>query len=120
MRFVDREEEMQRLRRLVSRREAALAVLYGRRRIGKTRLLVEWVRASGGVYTVADQSAPEIQRRYFREALAARLPGLADVEFRDWRGLLNQLAREARRERWRGPIVFDELPYLVVASPELP
>jgi AAA+ ATPase superfamily predicted ATPase len=120
MRFIDRGEEMERLDRLVESGEAELVVIYGRRRIGKTRLLLEWSEKHGGLYTVADQSAPEIQRRYFAEAVAERLPGFAEVTYPDWRRLLTRLAREAGREGWRGPLILDELPYLVVASPELP
>lgn len=120
MRFVNRTAELARLDRLARSEEGGLAVVYGRRRIGKTRLLLEWVRRHGGLYTVADLSAAEIQRRYFAEAVAGRLPGFADVDYRDWRTLLARLAREARATSWRGPIVFDELPYLVIGSPDLP
>ncbi len=120
MDFIDRIEEMQRLDRLMASREGGLAVVYGRRRIGKTRLLLEWSARHGGLYTVADQSAARIQRRYFAEAVGARLPGFADVDYRDWRGLLERLAREAAAAKLRGPFIFDELPYLVAVSPELP
>lgn len=120
MRFLDRTEEMRRLERLVTRPEGGLAVVYGRRRIGKTRLLLEWVRRHGGLYSVADTSAAEVQRRYFAGVVEERLPGFADVEYRDWSSLLVRLAREARGAGWCGPVVFDELPYLVLATPELP
>ncbi len=120
MRFVDRTEEMARLDRLAASEEGGLAVVYGRRRIGKTRLLLEWSAKSGGLYSVADQSAAEIQRRYVAEAFAAKLPGFADVDYRDWRTLLARLAREAQTAGLRGPFIFDELPYLVGSSPELP
>ena len=111
---------MARLLAVSHRREGGLVVVWGRRRIGKTRLLVEWVRKTGGVYTVADTSSSEIQRRYFALSVEARLPGFADVDYRDWTSLLSRLALEAKRNRWRGPIVIDELPYLVLAAPELP
>jgi hypothetical protein len=120
MDFIDRREELDRLDRLARRTQGGLAVVYGRRRIGKTRLLLEWVARHGGLYTVADQSAPGIQRRYCSEAVASRLPGFSDVEYPDWRRLLGRLAKEAREQRWRGPIVFDEFPYLVSASHDLP
>jgi len=120
MDFIDRIEELDRLDRMTTGAEGALAVLYGRRRIGKTRLLLEWSRRHGGLYTIADQSAPEIQRRYFAEAVAEYLPGFADVNYRDWRAVLQRLAKEARIQGWRGPVIFDELPYTVVASPEMP
>jgi uncharacterized protein len=120
MLFLNRTEEMERLDRLASREDGGLAVVYGRRRIGKTRLLLEWSRRHGGLYTVADQSSGEIQRRYFAQAVAERLAGFGDVEYPDWRTLLTRLAREAEMTDWRGPLVIDELPYLVTVSPDLP
>ncbi len=120
MLFVNRQEELLRLDRFAAREEGGLAVLYGRRRVGKTRLLLEWASRHDGLYTVADQSAPELQRRYFAEAVSGRLPGFAEVEYRDWRSLFSRLAREAQLADWRGPLIFDELPYLALASPELP
>ncbi|MBA2319574.1 MAG: ATP-binding protein [Deltaproteobacteria bacterium] len=119
MQFLNREAEIGRLDALVQR-GGGLAVVVGRRRIGKTRLLVEWSQKHAGAYTVADQSAAEVQRRYFAEAFAPVFPGFADVTYPDWRSLLTRLSREARATGWRGPVIFDELPYLVVASPDLP
>ncbi len=120
MQFVDRRDEMLRLHHAMASEEAAFIVVWGRRRVGKTRLLLDWARGEGGIYWVADESSAPIQRRYFSEAIAARLPGFADVEYPDWAALLTRLSREARQARWRGPLVIDELPYLVAASPELP
>src|SRR3954469_6953923 len=120
MLFLDRQNELTRLRRVADSEESGLVVVYGRRRVGKTRLLLEWAKRHSGLYTVADQSAAELQRRYFAEAVSERLPGFAEVEYRDWRSLLSRLAREAQTAGWKGPLIFDELPYLVLASPELP
>lgn len=39
----DRRAETTRLDRLAGRRDGAFGVLWGRRRVGKARLLVEWV-----------------------------------------------------------------------------
>lgn len=118
--FVNRLEELSRLNRLAVSGEGGLAVVYGRRRVGKTRLLLEWAERHDGLYTVADQSTPDLQRRYFAEAVAQRLAAFSEVEYRDWRSLFARLAREAKLAEWRGPLILDELPYLVLASPELP
>lgn len=120
MKFIDRKEELNRLDGLMARRPGGLAVVYGRRRIGKTRLLTEWTRKHGGLYTVADLSSARVQMRYFASAASAHLPGFGEVDYPDWQTLLNRLAREARQARWRGPVVFDEFPYLVLSSPEIP
>ena len=118
MQFLNRNDEMRRLDGVLSR-PAAFAVLWGRRRVGKSRLLIEWSRRHGGLYTVADQSAPPVQRRYLAAAVAERFPGFADVEYPDWRSLLMRLAAEAEQQGWPGPFVLDELPYLLAADPTL-
>lgn len=120
MKFLDRNLEMDRLARLAKRRTAGLVALWGRRRVGKTRLLSEWCRHHNGLYTVADQSAEMVQRRYFAEAVSERLPGFNDVAYPDWNSLLRRLSTDARAAGWKGPLVFDEFPHLVAASPSLP
>jgi len=95
-------------------------IIWGRRRMGKSRLLLEWTQKHKGIYYTADESAASIQRKYFSVALEKALPGFSAVEYPDWVTLFSHLAREAKKARWRGPIVIDELPYLITTSPELP
>lgn len=99
------------------RRPGGFAVIWGRRRVGKSRLLIEWSKRNEGLYTVADQSAPAVQRRYLAAAIAKRFPGFADVEYPDWRAFFARLAAEAASANWRGAFILDELPYLVAADP---
>jgi AAA+ ATPase superfamily predicted ATPase len=112
----DRKRELAALAELEG--DGGLAVIWGRRRIGKTRLLLAW--SQRGVYTVADQSAPHLQRAYFARAISQVLPGFADVTYPDWERLLSRLAADAIAAGFTGPLVIDELPYLVASSPELP
>ncbi|MBI5542976.1 MAG: ATP-binding protein [Deltaproteobacteria bacterium] len=119
MRFFDRQAELARLGSLLRRKEGALAVIWGRRRVGKSRLLLEWCRQAGGLYTVADQSAEAVQRQYFAESLSPRFPSFGEARYPDWRALLRALAREAARESWKGPLIVDELPYLIASAPAL-
>ncbi|HNS19388.1 MAG TPA: ATP-binding protein [Sedimentisphaerales bacterium] len=119
MKFIDRQAEMQRLDRLAARAEGGLAVLWGRRRIGKTRLLLEWCRRHDGLYAVGDQSAPTVQRAYLAQALSTRFETLGEATYPDWTSLLRRIAREAGTTGWRGPLVLDEFPYWVQAGAEL-
>ena len=118
MKFLDRIDEMHRLDAALAR-PSAFAVIWGRRRVGKSRLLIEWCRRHDGLYTVADPSAPSVQRRYLAAAVAERFPGFADVEYPDWRSFVMRLSAEADQTDWRGPFVVDELPYLLAADPSL-
>ncbi len=118
MLFMNRKPELAALAGLGA--EGGLAVVWGRRRIGKTRLLLEWCARTRGVYTVADQSGADDQRAYFARAIAEVLPGFADVTYPSWERLLTRLAADAAAHGFTGPIVIDEVPYLVATSPELP
>lgn len=120
MKFINRKEEMARLNRLIASEEAGLAVIWGRRRVGKSRLLLEWISRHQGVYYMADESSERVQRKYFSIALEQVLPGFSSVEYPDWFTLFSRLAKEALHNNWRGPLVIDELPYLIAATPEFP
>lgn len=119
MRFLNRENELGRLDSLVETGNG-FAVIYGRRRVGKTRLLVEWVRRHGGVYFVADTAAPAQQRARLARAIAQNIDGFDTVEYPNWGVLLERFSREVRVGDRGLPIVLDELPYLVGGDPSLP
>lgn len=99
MQFIDRIEEMARLDSLAGRKSGGLGVIYGRRRVGKTRLAVEWNRKHKGIYTVADQSAPEVQRSYLAEAIGEHFEGFSGAAYKDWRSFFRAFAREAKLGR---------------------
>jgi hypothetical protein len=114
--FLDRARELDRLQRALAG-PAALLVVYGRRRLGKSRLLREALTGRSHVFYVGDARDPALQRRSFAEAVAVRLPGFADVEYPDYDALTRRLWAEAPRDL---VVAIDELPELVARSPELP
>ena len=79
--FVGRETELLLLDRLWARPEATLLILYGRRRVGKTRLLTYWLRQGDAgetgqeqaarrvLYWVAEPSSARDQLRSFSQAV---------------------------------------------------
>lgn len=119
MEFIGRDSEIRRLNRGLARTDS-FSVIWGRRRVGKSRLLIEWCRHCNGLYTVAENTAPEVQRRYLASAVAERFPGFADIEYPSWRALLARLSVEADQLGWPGPFVVDELPHLIAADPGFP
>jgi len=50
LQFVDRNSELEALKRLLDGKKASLVLLYGRRRIGKTRLVYEFMKGKRGLY----------------------------------------------------------------------
>ena len=116
MRFLNRTGELGRLDAALQH-PGSLTAIWGRRRVGKSRLLLEWSSRHDGLYTVADLSAPPVQRRYLAAAVAERFPGFASVEYPDWRSFLDRLRGEAAAAGWPGPLILDELPYLLATDP---
>ncbi len=115
--FLDRREEVRRLRRLLRRDEGSLGVLYGRRRCGKSRILREIMPARSSVFYVGDDREAALQRASLAGEIGRLLEGFGDVAYPDWEGLLARWWREAPSG---AVLVVDELPSLVARSPELP
>src|SRR4051812_45147984 len=69
--FWGRAAELRLLDELARSPRASLLVLYGRRRIGKTRLLTHWIANSGAraLYWVAEPTSSLDQLRSFSQAL---------------------------------------------------
>ncbi len=116
---LNRVAELRRLDAALQRPDG-FAAIWGRRRVGKSRLLLEWCASREGLYTVADGSAAPVQRRYLAGEVARRFPGFSSVEYPDWSSLLDRFRAEAVASGWRGPWVVDELPYLIASDRSLP
>ncbi len=97
---------------------ARLGLLYGRRRLGKSFILDQLARATGGFYHQAleEERAPALQHFAAASAAFAGLPEWAGGRFDDWAVAFRALAEQAAGR----PMVVDEFPYLLRESPELP
>lgn len=105
------------MRRAVRRRDGALVCVYGRRRLGKSRLLHEALAGLRHVYYVGDERDAALQRADLAREMASVLPGFADATYPGWLALLERWWREAPSGT---VLALDEFPFLVRASPELP
>lgn len=116
--LVDRDDERQELAALLERGRPALALLTGRRRIGKTYLLARaWPPEHTFLFT-ASRTTPELNRQQLLHDLAA----WSGVEIRledypTWRTVFRLLVDLAERRTADGParptvIVLDEFQYL--------
>jgi AAA+ ATPase superfamily predicted ATPase len=116
MGFVNRIQELERINHLRARKESMLLVLYGRRRIGKTRLLQQIV-SENDIYFIADQSETPLQIEAFAKIISRYIARFDTVMYPDWESCFLTL-NERLREKIT--IIIDEFPYLVKNAPELP
>ena len=68
--IVDRIEELSALDEEYRRPEASLVVVYGRRRVGKTELLSEFIKGKRALYFLATEESIVENRNSFRLAMA--------------------------------------------------
>ncbi|MBI5485765.1 MAG: ATP-binding protein [Deltaproteobacteria bacterium] len=115
--FLDRGAELARLRRLFARRAPSFAVLYGRRRLGKSRLLREALPSRRAVYAVGDEREAATQRASLAREIGRLLPGFERVTYPEWDALLERWWAEAPDG---AVLALDEFPALVAAAHELP
>lgn len=111
--FVNREEELSTLEDEWKKEGGRLIVLYGRRRIGKTRLLTEFTTGRRGIFYIAEDSSTRIQIEGLKERIADFLNDnlLRTLEIKDWGQLFEYLARNSPKKRFY--LVIDEFSYLI-------
>ncbi len=119
MNFIGRESELHKLD-LEFQRDHGFVVLYGRRRIGKTTLIKEFVKGKNALYFLATE---EIERRNldrFTQTLAhySDQEYLAEASFHDWEALFKIFASYKPLEK--KVLVIDEFQYLVHVNAAFP
>jgi len=120
--FVGRSRELEVLNNLWSSEKARLLILYGRRRVGKTRLLTHWLQSHGkeGLYWVAEPASALTQLRSFSQALMSFIDPEAEVPndftFASWELAFRQLALHAQTRRVA--LFIDEVTYLIDVNPD--
>jgi uncharacterized protein len=121
--FVGRTPELDLLDELYASNKSEFLVLYGRRRVGKTRLLTEWLntRKIQPIFFVSEQDSKESLLRQFSQIVYKKafpsLPVPDTFSFANWDQVWSQIGELAGHERL---VVFiDEFTYIMAADPTL-
>lgn len=109
--FIGREEELRALETAWKKNDFQMAVIYGRRRIGKTTLLREFCKDKKHVFFTAIKTTTERNIELFGQcALNALVPEMNMSSFRSFDDLCVFLGNQCNDERLI--VVIDELPYM--------
>lgn len=118
--FIDREQEMETLQREYAREGSALVILYGRRRVGKTTLISEFIKDKNALFFLASEEAEAQNRNAFKEKVAEFVNSnlLRNADIKSW-DVLFRAIMDTPFER-KPVIVLDEFQYLGKANPAFP
>ena len=121
--FVGRAAESRLLAQAFDSRRSELIPIYGRRRVGKSELILRFMADRPGVYYLGQQSPAGLQvREFLAEAgRALDMPLLADLRARDWRQALLTVAGQwaATHPGSKLVLALDEFQWIAAASPGL-
>jgi len=111
--FVGRKRELDLMEKEWKKKGGSLTILYGRRRIGKTRLLAEFIKGKSGIFYVAEDISPQIQIVRFKEKIAdfTQDEVLRSLDFRDWDQLFAYFAKNLPDKRFY--LCIDEFSYMI-------
>ena len=110
--FIGRQEELKKLNEMYSSGKFECAVIYGRRRVGKTSLIREFIKDKKAVYFVAREVSGMINLNSFStEVYAVTAKELSrNSFFPDWERAFDYIYKISKTERI--VLAIDEYPYL--------
>ena len=118
--FVDREQEIETLQSEYERDASALVVLYGRRRVGKTTLISEFIKDKNALFFLASEESEAQNRNAFKEKVAEFINSdlLRSAEIKNWDVLFKAIMDTPFENK--PVIVLDEFQYLGKSNPAFP
>ena len=115
--FVGRENELRDLNAAYDTGRFQAVVLYGRRRIGKTYLISEFIKDKPHIFFTAQEATDKVNLTLFAEKVSAFFGLHQGVQFASWDAAFAYLGDQAAQKQFI--LAFDELPYACNANPAL-
>lgn len=119
MKFLGREKEILDLEKEYAR-DGGFVVIYGRRRIGKTTLIKQFIKSKTAFYFLATKEVESQSMKRFAGVIARTTDNsvLQKAAFSDWLDLFQAVADYKPNEK--KVLVIDEFPYLVKVNDSFP
>ncbi|MDR0425326.1 MAG: ATP-binding protein [Clostridiales Family XIII bacterium] len=110
--FVGRDAELKKLNEMYASGKFEFAIIYGRRRVGKTTLIKEFLKGKKGIYFIAREAGGMVNLKAFSNDVysvtAKELVG--NASFSDWDGAFDYISQNSMDGRL--VLAIDEYPFL--------
>ena len=115
MQFINRERELSALKKFWQGKNAQLIVIYGKRRVGKTELIKQFIREKPHIYFLAQKINEHENLKLLGEAAGEYFDNdiLKRKGFENWKWVFEYLRKNVKE---RTVFVIDEFPYLAEAN----
>lgn len=119
MKFIGRKAELEKLN-VEYERGGGFVVIYGRRRVGKTTLIKEFLKGKTAFYFLATEEIESQSMKRLAGVVARQTKSslFSNASFSDWLDLFQAIADYKPEEK--KVLVIDEFPYLVKTNPAFP
>lgn len=116
--FIGRERELNSLNKLYASDKFEFAVIYGRRRVGKTALISQFIKDKRAVYfTGVESNAKQNLENLSKNIMEYRMDWQVETSFLSFQSALEYVFKLSQKERLI--LVIDEYPYVARASKSL-
>lgn len=116
--FIGRETELKALKELLKKKTASLAIIQGRRRIGKSRLIQEFAKGEKFYSFMGLEPSKETDAQTQRDEFCRQLGeqcGLPGLHMKDWGDIFSLLAKQA--SKGRVILLLDEISWMAFDDP---
>jgi len=115
--FLGREKELQALERMYEKNNFQMAIVYGRRRIGKTSLLNEFIKEKSSLYFPAEEVNDSLNLEKFSKILGEKIGILSFPRVENWNDFFSIIEEQLGKKHL--VLVIDEYPYAADANKSL-
>ena len=119
--FVGRKNELAFLETAFQSEKSEFIPIYGRRRVGKSELILKFIEHKKSIYFLGKQAPSMVQLKSFMEqaSLALDDPLIERIQMDDWEEALD-LCVERLTANGKAVLVLDEFQWMVEMAPDLP
>lgn len=117
--FIGRKKELKALESFHSREQSSLVPIYGRRRIGKSEMILQFLQGKRGIYFLGKKASPKLQIKEFLKEAAISLesPLLETQNVSNWKDALNLVVDNSGPDKI--VLALDEFQWIAQEEPSV-
>lgn len=112
--FIGRKNELDKLDKFYGSSKFEMIIVYGRRRVGKTRLLTEFIKNKKAIYYVAEENNDFRNRDKFANVVMNYFEDDLNIKFEFWEDIFKYIAKNIGDDKL--VLIIDELPYIALSN----